>query len=116
MPMRWLLALFSLIFQPFALFPAEHPAPVVYSHQLLPAAYRSLFDLFGIPKEASSAEIVAATQVLWLQKGKERWEFDHRYEDLKPQIWPLFEQMDLLGEPAIKETHYDYALVHGALL
>lgn len=71
-----------------------------------------ILSLFEIPPD----QAVVETQKLWLQTGKERWEFDTRYETMRSELWPLFEKMGLLDERAPKETHYDYAIILGALL
>jgi len=73
---------------------------------------QELLAFFHIPPDQAIAE----TQRLWLQKGKERWEFEPRFEEYKPQLWPLFERMGLFEEIAPLSGHYDYAIVHGALL
>lgn len=70
-----------------------------------------LFKIFDIP----SNEIVSSTQQLWMQKGKERWDFEKRYEHLRPQLWPLFEEMGMVHEIKPTKTHYDTVLVLGAL-
>jgi hypothetical protein len=53
---------------------------------------------------------------LWIQKEKERWEFDERFESKHLEAWPLFEKAGLIFEVAPRKGHYDYALVHGASL
>ncbi len=118
--MKWIFAALSLIVQPFMPYAGEFPPEVktaavsAYAEEDL--ALKSLLEIFGIDPDASPAEIVAETQRLWLQKGKERWEFDSRYESLKPKAWPLFEKMGYLTKAEPRRAHYDYALVHGALL
>lgn len=69
---------------------------------------QELLDLFGIRAEE--------TEALWMQKGKERWEFDRRFEYMRPLAWPLFEKMGLVFEAAPQEKKFRYALVLGALL
>jgi len=117
--MKWIIAAFSLILLPFTPYTADFsPATeaVSYSQSSYSKAFERLLELFDIPPSSSPQEIVEATQRLWLQKGKERWEFEPRYESLRPKLWPLFQQMGLLEKIEPRETHYDYALVHGALL
>jgi len=72
--------------------------------------------LFHIPPQATEAEIVAEAQRLWMQQGKERWEFTSRYESLRPQLWPLFEEMGMVREVKPTQTHYSTVLLLGALL
>ncbi len=69
---------------------------------------QEIFDAFGVKTED--------VEELWMQKGKERWEYDKRYEYMRPVAWPLFEKAGLIFEAAPQKEHYDYALVHGALL
>lgn len=69
---------------------------------------QEILDLFGVAEEN--------VQELWVQKGKERWEFDKRYEYMRPNAWPLFEKAGLISEAYPKKERYDYAVVFGALL
>lgn len=75
-----------------------------------------LFKIFDIPEGATPTEIVETTQRLWLQQGKERWQYEMRYEHLRPQLWPLFDQMGMLEEIKPTQSHYETVLVLGALL
>ena len=104
---------FSLLSQSvgFALSP-----PHAFEIQQENAAFDQLLCFFGIPPNAEPEELVAETQRLWYQSGKERWELDARYEELRPQLWPLFEKMGLFQALKPSKNHYDYALVNGALL
>src|SRR5689334_8402774 len=70
---------------------------------------QDLLAVFEISACASPAEIVAATQDSWLQKGKERWEFETRFEKLKDKLWPFFEKLGLLESVAPQKANYDYA-------
>ncbi|HSX26123.1 MAG TPA: hypothetical protein VLE89_03860 [Chlamydiales bacterium] len=78
--------------------------------------YEQLFELFGISPQAMPAEIVAETHRLWAQPSKERWEYDRRFEELRAQLWPLFDELHLLQAQKPQKMHYHYALVVGALL
>ena len=105
---KWFLA-FLLLTQAMAWSDARLPIPSrIQECQPL----QELLAYFGIPPD----QAIPATQRLWLQKGKDRWEFDKRFEEAKPQLWPLFEKMGLLAEVAPQERHYEYAIIHGALL
>lgn len=73
---------------------------------------QELLLFFKIPLEQTIPE----TQRLWLQKGKERWEFDTRYERFNQQIRPFFEKMGFFEEVTPLRDHYHYVLVHGGLL
>lgn len=78
--------------------------------------FELLLEEFGISPNASTAEIVAETERLWVQKGRERWEFDQRFEPMKEKLWPIFDQMGLLQAVKPSKTHYEYALICGSLL
>src|SRR5579872_347670 len=98
--MKWIFAALSLIMQPFMPISGEvlpENRTEVSASANREASLQSLFAIFGINPNASSSEIVADTQKLWLQKGKERWEFDSRYSSLKPDVWPLFEKLGYLN-------------------
>ncbi len=69
---------------------------------------QDILNLFGVDAESA--------QDRWMQKGKERWEFDQRYEYMRPVAWPLFEKAGFILETAPEKRSYDYALVFGALL
>lgn len=74
-----------------------------------------LLDFMQLPTDLPPAELVLETQKLWTQRGKERWEFDRRYEELNEKLWPIFDEMGLLGDKIPQKKEYDYALVLGAL-
>lgn len=76
---------------------------------LLASPQEEIFQVFGIHS-------VEEAKMLWLQQGKERWQFENRYEHLRPQLWPLFDQMGMLREVKPSKTHYDTVLIFGALL
>jgi hypothetical protein len=76
----------------------------------------ALLQRFEIPAHLSSQELVQITQELWHQKGKERWEFEAKFEEMREELTPVFEEMGYLKKVAPKQTSYDYVLVHGATL
>lgn len=71
-------------------------------------ALEEILDLFGLK--------ASETRECWVQMGKERWEYDRRYEEMRPVLWPLFERAGLINEAFPSESYYDYLLIHGALL
>ncbi len=77
-------------------------------HSLRDEARKKIFSALEIadPQE---------TQQLWVQQGKERWEFDRRCEDKRDQLWPLFEEAGLVGDVLPVAETYDYVLIPGAL-
>jgi hypothetical protein len=79
---------------------------------LFSSPLEELLKLFDIPP----AELVEGTQRLWLQQGKERWQYEKRYEQLRPQVWPLFDELGMLQEVKPTKTHYNTVLIFGALL
>lgn len=91
--MKWLFALFL-------------------SCTLFASPQEELFHIFGI----NPIDSVRETELLWRQQGKERWDYESRYEYLKPQVWPLFEEMGLVQAIKPSRTHYDGVIIFGALL
>lgn len=103
--MKWVLVAFSLLFAPLGISAPSNEAA-------LSSPLQKLFEFFSISRE----NFLFETQEQWLQRGKERWEFDSRYEEIKPLVWPLFEEMGMVQAVMPLQKEYDYALVHGALL
>lgn len=75
----------------------------------------AILELCQIDHEHSLDSIVEATQSAWFQKGKERWEFEDRYEDQKDRIFGLLKELQVLDEVLPDEESYDYVFVHGGL-
>lgn len=75
-----------------------------------------LLEKVELPTDLTPAELVLETQRLWTQKDKERWNFDKRYEPLKDQLWPIFQEMGLVDDLKPAKKHYKHALVLGSLL
>ncbi len=101
----------SLLSQPMLY--ALPSAEAVEAVQNCPCA--QLLEKFGISPYASKAEIVLEAQRLWLQRDRERWEFDQRFEPMKAELMPLFDRMGMLQKAEPKRSSYDYVLVVGAL-
>lgn len=80
--------------------------------QILPQA---LIDSFHL-QELSEQDLLAHIQKEWRQQGKERWDFDRRFEDQKETLAPIFEEMGYLQERVPSKTSYKYALIHGATI
>lgn len=94
--MKWLLKILAPIF-------------------LFSSPQEEIFQIFDIPTAAPQNEIVERVQQLWLQQGKERWQFETRYEHLRNVLWPLFEKMGMVNEIKPSKKHYGTVLVFGAL-
>jgi hypothetical protein len=75
-------------------------------------ALQQLLDLLDIP-ESNLQNIVALTQIRWMQTGKERWEFELIEENKKKQLIPLFKEIGLFDTVDASQTEYDYALIYG---
>lgn len=83
---------------------------------LLASAQEDLYRLFDIPSTASQEEILQTIQRLWMQQGKERWQFENKFEELRPEVWPLLQAIGMVDEIKPAKTHYETVLVLGALL
>lgn len=82
---------------------------------LFGSAQEALFDLFGISNGAAIETVLPELQELWMQSGKERWHFEKRYESLKGELWPIFEELKMVHTIPPKLKHYETAVVLGAL-
>jgi hypothetical protein len=51
----------------------------------------------------------------WVQRGKERWEFETLGEDKREEILPLLKRLGFIDAVDAAEKEYDYAVVHGSL-
>lgn len=76
-------------------------------------ALKRLFFLLDIPQESNLNNLVSATQMRWIQTGKERWEFELIEEDKKEHLIPIFKQIGLYDEVPSSRAEYDYALIYG---
>lgn len=83
---------------------------------LVASPQEELFQIFNIPDSETKEEVLKTIQNLWMQQGKERWQFQSRYETLRPQVWPLFQQLGMVDEIRPARSHYDTVVVLGALL
>jgi hypothetical protein len=83
---------------------------------LLACPQQELFRIFDISPTATQEEILQTVQRLWIQQGKERWQFDKKFEELRPQLWPLFVEIGMVDAITPECDHYETVLVLGALL
>ena len=103
--MKRLLFLFVVAWLP--LFSAEP--------QLFPStALEKLLNVLDVSHGPDLQSIVDATQQRWLQKDKERWEFEKRDEDKKDLLIPIFKELGMIDTVDASCTMYDYAFVYGA--
>ncbi len=100
--MKRLLFLFVVAWLP--LISAELPYP----------ALEKLLNVLEVPHGPDLQSIVDATQTRWIQKDKERWEFEKRNEDKRDLLLPLFKELGMIDTVDASGTMYDYALVYGA--
>jgi hypothetical protein len=91
-----------------ALFDAQgNPAP----------ALLDLLAFLHVQHDGTLDSIVAATQKEWLrQAGKERWQVEEKYPELRNQLMPYFEKVITLQEIKPLHDHYDYGIVLGAMV
>ena len=93
----------------FALLALVFPLCASYPHtdkQRL--AVQQIFDAFGLSDPDRECPL------LWIQSGKERWDFDQRFEKRSEELLPLFQQAGLLDEVLPDKEAYDAILIHGA--
>lgn len=64
--------------------------------------------------EALDVANAAEAHLKWYQKG-DRWTFEDRYEERRDEILPLLEALGYFEAKEASKTHYDYAVVLGAL-
>ncbi len=76
-------------------------------------ALQELLSLLDVPHQQDAKSIVDATQMRFLQTGKERWEYAPLEEDKKTQLIPLFKQIGLWDEIRAGQQKYDSALIFG---
>lgn len=72
-----------------------------------------LLELFDVKHDGTLSSIVEATQKLWYQAGKERWEFEVRYPDKLDAAIPLLKKLGYIDEVSASRSHYKYALLLG---
>ncbi len=77
-------------------------------------ALEKLLNVLNVSHGSDLQSIVDATQKSWLQKDKERWEFEKRDEDKKDLLLPIFRELGMIDTVDASNTMYDYALVYGA--
>lgn len=75
-----------------------------------------LLELFELPTDRSSLETAQIVRSKWIQEGKERWQYEYYFEELKEQAMPLMKRLGCVDAIHAQELHYDYAIVMGALL
>jgi hypothetical protein len=86
------------------------------SFSIFASPREEILQLFDIPANATEQEILAEASRLWMQQGKERWEFESRYENFRPQLWPLFRTIGMVDEIKPTQNHYESVVILGALL
>jgi hypothetical protein len=75
---------------------------------------RELLTLFNVPKDLTIEELVPYLLENWMQKGKERWQMESRFEEKQDYALPLLIDLECVGPVSAQKKHYDYALVLGA--
>ncbi len=76
-------------------------------------ALLELLQVLEVPHDGKMEGIVAATQHRWLQKGKERWEFEERYLDKREAAFPFLERLGCVESVFPAKNAYTYAIVLG---
>jgi hypothetical protein len=79
------------------------------------AALSELLALTDVPAVDNFNDLVKQTQAHWSQGGKERWEFDPRFEARRAQLMPVLRRLNVVDAIRAEDKHYRYGLVHGAI-
>lgn len=58
--------------------------------------------------------ITRSSPTEWVQRG-DRWNFKGRFEDQREELYPVLEKMGIFDAHWAQKSHYDYAIVLGAL-
>lgn len=74
-----------------------------------------LLQLFDLPIDRTVDETAQILRSVWIQEGKERWQYEDRYSDKKEQALPLLSEIGCFDAVHAGQLHYDYALVTGGL-
>jgi hypothetical protein len=75
-----------------------------------------LLDLLNIPHEKDLSSVIKATQEKWCQLGKERWQFEERYENMKTQALPLLKTLGCIEEVHAAKKTYNYGIFPGGYI
>lgn len=88
----------------------------LYENNQFNKNFCALLQLLDIDPNGSFKEVLNQTQMQWLQKGKERWEFLSLYEEKKEQLTPLLKSLNCIQPIYAENTFYDKAVLHGSTL
>jgi hypothetical protein len=91
------------------------PSWFLFDHGQPSPALCHLMEVLGIPESGSQEHILEISQKLWMQKGKERWEFDEYDCSFRDDLLSIFEQLGCVREKKPIKTRYDYAIILGGL-
>lgn len=82
---------------------------------MLSPTVTKILEITSIEHDGSLDSIVQGTQKAWLRKpGVERWQMEKKYEQLRPQLEPLFEPLGVIDEVQPSQKNYDQLLILGA--
>lgn len=95
--------------------PMPKPQVILDNHSPSPALLE-LLDECGIQHNGALLDIIEKTQSFWRQEGKERWEMLPLIGLHERRIYALLDRLHVLEEIPSPMQHFDYAIVHGALL
>jgi hypothetical protein len=74
-----------------------------------------ILEITGVKHDGTLDSIVAETQKTWLRKpGQERWQMEKKYEGLRDQLEPYFNEMGLLEEVKPSQKEYVYVILNGS--
>lgn len=91
-----------------------HALELVHEGELV-SPFKQLLELCGLPSQATPAQAAEFTQEQWRQVGKERWELDDRFNELKSEGLALLREIGCLDPIYAQKMEYEHALVLGGL-
>lgn len=79
-------------------------------------SFEKILKIFDIDSKKPFKDVLNQTQLLWFQKGKERWEFNNAYSHQEESILPLLSELKCLETVHAKKLSYDVAILHGSTM
>jgi len=107
--------IFFVLFLQLLLTPPSFSSLFIEERVLSPH-FLTLLEICSLKHDGSLEDAIAIIQDAWLQRGKERWEFEERYTSFKEDITPELEALGVLSQVEAPLREFDHALLLGALL
>ncbi len=82
--------------------------------ELIPPA-KELLALLDVPSDLTLDQLIPYLKQNWLLPNKERWEMGPMFEEKRDLAFPLLKEIGCIHTVHAQKSHYDYALVLGAM-